>query len=62
MIKENRIKKGYTQEQLSEIIGISPRHMQRIERDEYATTLNNIRKIIRILDIPDDEIIEFMKG
>ena len=61
MIKENRIKKGYTQEQLSEIIGISPRHMQRIERNEYATTLDTIRKIIKTLDIPDDEIVEYMK-
>lgn len=61
MVKENRIKMGYTQEQLSELLGITPRHLQRIEDDEYHTSLSTIRKIIKILDIPDDEIIEYMK-
>ena len=32
MIKENRIKKGYTQEQLAELIDISWRQLQRIEK------------------------------
>ncbi len=62
MVKENRIKKGYTQEQLSELLGITPRQLQRIEDDEYHTSLSTIRKIIKILDIPDDEIIEYMKS
>lgn len=32
MIKEYRIKNNYTQEQLAEIINISPRQLQRIEK------------------------------
>lgn len=61
MIKENRIKKNYTQEQLAEIINISPRQMQRIEKDENKTKLETLKKIIKVLQIPDNEIIEYIK-
>lgn len=62
MIKENRIKKNYTQEELAEIINISPRQMQRIEKDENKTKLETLKKIIKVLQIPDDEIIEYIKN
>lgn len=61
MIKENRIKKEYTQEELAEILEISPRQMQRIEKDENKTKLSTLKKIIKVLQIPENEIVEFMK-
>ena len=61
MIKENRIKKGYTQEQLAEIINISPRQLQRIEKNEDKTKIEKIRKIIKVLQIEDKEIITYLK-
>lgn len=61
MIKENRIKKNYTQEELAEIINISARQMQRIEKDENKTKLETLKKLIKVLQIPDDEIIEYIK-
>jgi len=61
MIKENRIKKGYTQEQLAEILDISARQMQRIEKEENKTKIETLRKIIKILQIPDEEILEYIK-
>lgn len=61
MIKENRIKKRYTQEQLAEIMDITPRQIQRIENDEDKTKLTTMKKLIKILQIPDDEILKFMK-
>lgn len=61
MIKENRILKGYTQEQLAEILEISPRQMQRIEKDENKTKLSTLKKIIKVLQISENEIINFMK-
>lgn len=61
MIKEYRIKNNYTQEQLAEIINISPRQLQRIEKDEYKTKIETIRKIIRVLNIPDEEILKYIK-
>lgn len=61
MIKENRIKRNYTQEELAEILEISPRQLQRIERYEEKTSIKTLKKIINILKIPDKEIVEFMK-
>ena len=61
MIKENRIKKGYTQEQLAEILDISWRQLQRIEKNENNTKITTLKRIIKVLDIPDAEIIEFLK-
>ena len=60
MIKECRIKKGYTQEKLAELINISPRQIQRIEKDEEKTKIETLKKIIKILEIPDKEIINYL--
>ncbi len=61
MIKEYRIKRGYTQEALAEQINLSARQLQRIEENEEKTKIPTIKKLIKILQIPDNEIIEFMK-
>lgn len=61
MIKENRIKKNYTQEELAEIINISPRQMQRIEKNENKTKIETLKKIVKVLQIPDIEILEYIK-
>lgn len=61
MIRENRIKKQYTQEQLAEIVNISPRQLQRIEKNEEKTKIETLKKIIKVLQIPDKEIIEYLK-
>ena len=61
MIKENRIKKKYTQEKLAELLEISWRQLQRIEKNENNTKITTLKKIIKMLDIPDEEIIKFFK-
>lgn len=61
MIKEYREKRGLTQEELAEIVNISTRQLQRIEKDEYSTRLKTFINIIRTLDIPDEEVADFIK-
>lgn len=61
MIKEYRIKKNLTQEDLAEKLNISPRQLQRIEKDETKTKISTLKKIIKILNIPDNEIIKYLK-
>ena len=61
MIKEKKKKRGYTQEELAEIIEISPRQLQRIEKNEDKTKIGTIKKIIKVLKIDDKEIIEYLK-
>lgn len=60
MIKENREMKNLTQEQLAELIGISWRQLQRIEKNENQTKISTLKTIIKILEIPDKEILEFI--
>lgn len=62
MIKETRTEKGLTQEELAEKIKISTRQLQRIEENEENTKIKTLKKIIKILEIPNEEIIKFMKG
>lgn len=61
MIKENRIKRKFTQEELAEIINISPRQLQRIEKNEDKTKIETLKKIIKVLQISDKEVLEYIK-
>lgn len=60
MIKENRKKKNFSQEQLAEMLGISTRQLQRIEKNEEETSIKTLKKLVKILEIPNDEIINYM--
>ncbi len=58
MIKEYRKKRGLTQEQLAEILYMSTRQIQRIEKNETATTIETLKKLKEALDIPDFEMVK----
>ena len=60
MIKEYRIKNGFSQEQLAEKINISWRHLQRIEHDESKTTVKTLKKLIKVLKISDKDILKYL--
>ena len=49
------------QEELAEEIGISWRHLQRLEHNEENTRISTFKKIVKTLNIPDDEIVKFIK-
>lgn len=61
VIKEYRIKRNLTQEQLAEILGISPRQMQRIENGESITKISTLKKFINVLKIENKDIIKMIK-
>ena len=61
MIKQYRKLHKLSQEKLAEEIGISSRHLQRLEQNEENTRISTFKKIVKALDIPDDEIIRFIK-
>jgi len=61
MIEKYRKKMGYTQEELAELLDISPRQLQRIENKQSETKLSTLRKIIKILKINDQDIIKIVK-
>lgn len=61
MIRQYRLVNKLSQEELAEEIGISWRQLQRIEHHEENTRISTFKKIIKTLDIPDDEIIKFIR-
>lgn len=62
MIKKYRIKNNYTQEQLSELLRISTRQLQRIENEESEPSIKVLKKIIKILKISENDIAYLMKN
>ncbi len=61
MIKQYRLAQKLSQEELAEEIGISWRHLQRLEHNEENTRISTFKKIVKILNVPDEEIIKFIK-
>jgi len=62
IIKKHRKLKNLTQEQLSELIGISEKHMGQIERGAFQPNIVNFFKIIQILGIDLSEFGINMKN
>lgn len=61
MIRKYRQLKKLSQEELAEEINISWRQLQRIEQNEEKTRISTFKKIVKVLNIPDKEIIDFLK-
>lgn len=61
MFKKYRKLRKYTQEQLAELTELDPRTIQRIENEETTPSLDTFRKIVKILQINDEDIIKYIK-
>ena len=62
MIRHYRLQNKLTQEELAEEIGISWRQLQRLEHNEEKTRISTFKKIAKVLKIPDEEILRFIKN
>lgn len=62
MIRKYRQLKKISQEELAEEINISWRQLQRIEQNEEKTRITTFKKLVKALNIPDDELINFFKN
>ena len=58
-IKELRIKKGFTQEQLSEKLNIGQRTLSKIERGNTFVSAETLAKIITALEVEPTELFNF---
>lgn len=61
MFKEYRKLRGYTQEQLAELVEISWRQLNRIENETSIPTLETFKKLIDILKIKDKDVLDYLK-
>ncbi len=62
MIKEKRMKKSYTQEKMSELLGISLRQYVRIDNEEDLPRRDVLRNLIHELDMSNEEIGEYIRN
>ena len=60
-IKEIRRKKGITQEQLSERMGINPKYLSSIERGKENPTLNTMISLAESLDVKIADLFSFLE-
>ena len=60
MIKEKRIAKKYTQEQMAELLGISLRQYVRIDNEEDLPRRDVLQKLIFELNLTDNEIGKYI--
>lgn len=56
MIKEKRKEKNYTQEKMSELLGISLRQYVRIDNEEDLPRRDILKALINKLDLSNEEI------
>ena len=61
MIKEKRMEKSYTQEKMSELLGISLRQCVRIDNEEELPRRDVLRSLIYELDLTNEEIGEYIR-
>lgn len=61
MIKEKRKSKKYTQEQMSQLLGISLRQYVRIDNEEDLPRRDVLRNLIVELDLTNEEIGEYIR-
>ena len=59
VLRENRLKKGYSQEFLADMLGISQSQFSKLEKGEVYFRINELSKIIELLEINPLELIDF---
>ena len=57
-LKEQRIRRFMTQEQFAKLIGISPRQLARIERNDVDPRFSTIIKIAERLGVEPDDLVD----
>ncbi len=58
MFKQYRVRRGITQEKLSELVDMDIRSYQDIEADRTIPLANNFARIVLALQLSDEEIIQ----
>jgi putative transcriptional regulator len=60
-VKELRLARGWTQEQLAQAVGVSRQSINSIERERYVPSLPLALMFARIFKCPTDEIFTLEK-
>lgn len=60
-VKELRIERGWTQEELADAVGVSRQSINSIERNRYVPSLPLALLFARVFGVPTDEIFKLEK-
>jgi putative transcriptional regulator len=60
-VKELRIKRGWTQEQLAALVGVSRQSINSIERNRYVPSLELGLEFARVFNCPTERIFRLEK-
>lgn len=55
-LKELRKSKGYTQQELAELVGIDEKHLSRLENGKFCPSYKTINKFAKVFDFDINEI------
>jgi len=61
MFKEYRIKRKITQEKLADLTNLDTRTIQRIENNERTPSIESFSKLVKALDISEEDVIKYIK-
>ena len=56
-IKQQRVKKGLTQEKLAELVGIGPSHMSHLESGKTVASMDVFINLCNVLECSADELL-----
>lgn len=59
-LREARLKKGYSLQNVEDLTGLSSSHISRLESNSRKPSIRTIEKLAKILDISNDKIFEKM--
>ena len=62
MFKEYRIKRKITQEKLADLTNLDTRTIQRIENNERTPSIESFSKLVKALDISEEDVIKYIKS
>lgn len=60
MFKKYRIKRKLTQEQLADLTNLDTRTIQRVENNERIPSIETFAKLVKALDIEDEDVIKYI--
>ena len=60
-VKELRVERGWTQEQLAEAVGVSRQSINSIERNRYIPSLPLALLFARVFGVPTDDLFKLEK-
>ena len=61
-IKTLRMKKGLTQEELAEVVGINPKYLSGIERGRENPTFNTLISLANSLEVDFKQMFDLLEG